>query len=159
MLIFYKKHFSDSSWLLTQVIQAAIYGRGTMEYIFRQRKHLELPPLGERYRLLVLGSTTNCKHIEKHCVTLGIKCTPVIIDTHEAEEHELPYGEILAIREEYGDNFTHIVFDNSCMSYSDIFTFMMHEHAHKDRNRMRLGMYSPSVQSLVFEADTYSLKD
>ena len=158
MLIFYKKHFGDSSWLLTFLIRVAIYFRGSIEFLFRQHKHLDILPEGERYCLLVVGSEQMCETVESLCSERHIKRTFITLPQEEIEKSLLPSARIALCRKEINMKFTHVVFNIEDFNYSDVFAFMQREHQRKkDSVRMRLGLYSPKTQTLVFESDCYKL--
>lgn len=153
MLIFYDKHFARRRRWLSLFIRMAACGMGSLEFLFRQRKRLDIRPESERYRLLVVGSSGMCERVEELCAKHGLWCRTVPVNPYEEDVHALPLGCISQAKQE--NRFTHIVFDTGLFSYSDILTFIQREYLRRDGTRTELGLYSEETGRMVFASGVY----
>lgn len=115
MLIFFRKHFGQSSILLSLPVKGAIYAKGFINYVWQQfRKVLDRHDTlyymkGSRF--LLIGSAENLKTMTAKCEKHGLN-----FDTRLAEGDLLLNGHI-AIGDDACD-YDYIVYDMSIFSYS-----------------------------------------
>lgn len=157
MLIFYNKHFADRNRILTWMVRLAVLFFGSFEFIFQQRRRLDIHT-DERYRLLVVGTSQACWGVEAICKQEGIACTSLVIETEEEQTSSLPLGKITQCKENAEKPFTHIVFDANNIAYSDVLTYMQREFQRRDTPRMELGFFSVDSGRLLFASDCFVLK-
>lgn len=153
MLIFYDKHFGARRKWLSVLIRMGVCLMGGMEYLFRQRKRLEIKTENGHHRLLVVGTSEMCAEVEQLCQKHGMYCRLIPLGLHEEEERTMPLGQILQAKQD--EEFTHVVFDTGCFCYSEILTFIQREYLRRDGARMQLGLYSSESGRIVLATGWY----
>ncbi len=153
MIIFYDKHFGARHRWLSWLIRMGVCLMGGVEYLFRQRKRLEIKTESTRNRLLVVGISEMCDEVEQICQQYGMHCRLIPLGLHEEEERTMPLAQILQAKQE--EMFTHVVFDTGSFCYSEILAFIQREHLRKDGVRMQLGLYSSESGRIVLATGVY----
>lgn len=148
MLIFYDKHFSGQRKWLSMVIRAGVFLMGGADFLFSQRKRLDIIPDSERYRLLVVGTGEMCDEVKAICAKHHFRADYISLNQHEEEECSLPLGDISQSKK--SGSYNHIVFDTDVFKFSEILTFIQRENQRRDRSPMQLGLYSSKMHTMIF---------
>lgn len=143
MLIFFRKHYGDSSVLLSLPVKGAIYAKGFMNYIWQQLKHHtdshDTLYYIKKSRFLLLGTDENLKKMESKCQSLGIS-----YDARVVGNDILKHGHCSIID---SGSYDYIVYDMSVFSY----TTMLHafEKTAVSKPSPMMATYHPMSEKII----------
>lgn len=157
MLIFYDKHFGGRRKWLSMLIRAGVFLMGGADFLFKQRKRIDIRPDSERYRLLAVGTNEMCEEMKELCSEHNFRCDYIPLNLHEEDECSLPLGDISQSKQK-GVSYSHIVFDADVFKYSEILAFIQREYQRHDGVRMQLGLYSSRTRTMIFSTGCYKIK-
>ena len=141
MQLFFKKHYSHYSFLVSLPITLAIWSRAVLAYIgnqFSHRKLQELPPIN----CVVIGNADTIAEVGD---ILHKKQKNGTHKFFKANEAEMPQGHLSKEIDTTGCNT--VVYDTDAYSYSTILE-LLHNTAGK---RLRLATYSTKTKKLITE--------
>ena len=141
MQLFFKKHYSHYSFLVSLPITLAIWSRAVLAYIgnqFCHRKRQELPPIN----CVVIGNADTIAEVGD---ILHKKQKNGTHKFFKANEAEMPQGHLSKEIDITGCNT--VVYDTDAYSYSTILE-LLHNTAGK---RLRLATYSTRTKKLITE--------
>ena len=141
MQLFFKKHYSHYSFLVSLPITLAIWSRAVLAYIgnqFSHRKLQELPPIN----CVVIGNADTIAEVGD---ILHKKQKNGTHKFFKANEAEMPQGHLSKEIDTTGCNT--VVYDTDAYSYSTILE-LLHNTAGK---RLRLATYSTRTKKLITE--------
>ena len=145
MQLFFKKHYSHYSFLVSLPINLAIWSRAVLAYIgnqFSHRKLQEVPPIN----CVVIG---NAVAIEEVGNILRSKQKNGNHKFFEGNETTMPQGHLSKEIDTTGCNT--VVYDTEAYNYSTILD-LLHNTGGK---RMRLATYSSKTKKLITENTVY----
>ncbi len=141
MQLFFKKHYSHYSFLVSLPITLAIWSRAVLAYIgnqFSHRKLQEIPPIN----CVVIGNADTIAEVGD---ILHKKQKNGTHKFFKANEAEMPQGHLSKEIDTTGCNT--VVYDTDAYSYSTILE-LLHNTAGK---RLRLATYSTRTKKLITE--------
>ena len=147
MQLFFKKHYSHYSVLVSFPIRLAIWVRAMFAYIgnqFRYRGNLKRM----RCNCIVIGSETSLKEMSEILSRSYAKEKHLYV---QGDEASMPMGHLSGGIDFEGYNT--IVYDCEAYSYETILN-LMHQSPFKD---MRLGTYSPKTKKFITERFVHEL--
>lgn len=149
MQLFFKKHYSHYSWLVSIPIHLAIWCRAMLAYVgnqFRHRKIQELPPVN----CLVLGGPEAIAQTGEILRTKQKNSKHAFI---EADEERMPQGHLDGSISLEG--YDTVVYDTDAYTYSTILKLLNNTPG----RRMNLATYSTKTKKLITEAAVYDYEE
>ena len=149
MQIFFKKHYSHYSLLVSLPISLAIWSRALLAYIGNQFVHnkvYEQPPLN----CLVIGSADTIAHTSEILRKKQNNGRHTFI---EAGEATMPLGHLSDNIDIQG--YDTVLYDTDAYTYDTILRLIDKTQG----PRLRLATYSPSTKKLIFEDRVYDYEE
>ena len=132
MDIFFRKHYSSYSWLITIPIRTAIYLKGAQEYLSRKTRQLFAKPYSplanlQSGRVLVKASNHTVEDIidilDRNAITYDLTENPTI-------------------------RYSHVVYDTTSHTYEAILSDLERRAKHPD-TRTHIATYSPQHHAII----------
>ena len=151
MQLFFKKHYSHYSMLVSLPINIAIWTRAMLAYIGNQFIHRKVTQSPTAINCMVLAGSGAIKEIEY-----------ILADKHkngkhaflEANESTLPLGHTSSDINLEG--YDTVIYDTEAYSYSTILKLL---DSGNGRQRPRLGTYSTKTKKLITEEQVFDYND
>ena len=156
MLIFFRKHNSGMSLLLTVPISAAIYARASVAafgmLFSKLRKSLGFTPRREASpRYLFLGSQQMLDDCRALCMENGLDAQFVLADAQTMPDGHLSVS-VQAMLQGMGKSVVNIVYDADSYDYQRIFGLFMQQ----PQRQLRIGTYHAATHKIVTDRDVIS---
>ena len=156
MLIFFRKHNSGMSLLLTVPISAAIYARASVAafgmLLSKLRKSLGFTPRREASpRYLFLGSQQMLDDCRALCMENGLDAQFVLADAQTMPDGHLSVS-VQAMLQGMGKSVVNIVYDADSYDYQRIFGLFMQQ----PQRQWRIGTYHAATHKIVTDRDVIS---
>lgn len=156
MLIFFRKHNSGMSLLLTVPISAAIYARASVAafgmLLSKLRKSLGFTPRREASpRYLFLGSQQMLDDCRSLCMMNGLDAQFVLADAQTMPDGHLSVS-VQAMLQGMGKSVVNIVYDADSYDYQRIFGLFMQQ----PQRQWRIGTYHAATHKIVTDRDVIS---
>ena len=156
MLIFFRKHNSGMSLLLTVPISAAIYARASMAafgmLLSKLRKSLGFTPRREASpRYLFLGSQQMLDDCRALSMMNGLDAQFVLADAQTMPDGHLSVS-VQAMLQGMGKSVVNIVYDADSYDYQRIFGLFMQQ----PQRQWRIGTYHAATHKIVTDRDVIS---
>lgn len=156
MLIFFRKHNSGMSLLLTVPISAAIYARASVAafgmLLSKLRKSLGFTPRREASpRYLFLGSQQMLDDCRSLSMMNGLDAQFVLADAQTMPDGHLSVS-VQAMLQGMGKSVVNIVYDADSYDYQRIFGLFMQQ----PQRQWRIGTYHAATHKIVTDRDVIS---
>ena len=156
MLIFFRKHNSGMSLLLTVPISAAIYARASVAafgmLLSKLRKSLGFTPRREASpRYLFLGSQQMLDDCRSLSMMNGLDAQFVLADAQTMPDGHLSVS-VQAMLKGMGKSVVNIVYDADSYDYQHIFGLFMQQ----PQRQWRIGTYHAATHKIVTDRDVIS---
>lgn len=156
MLIFFRKHNSGMSLLLTVPISAAIYARASVAafgmLLSKLRKSLGFTPRREASpRYLFLGSQQMLDDCRALSMENGLDAQFVLADAQTMPDGHLSVS-VQAMLQGMGKSVVNIVYDADSYDYQHIFGLFMQQ----PQRQWRIGTYHSATHKIVTDRDVIS---
>ena len=151
MQLFFKKHYSHYSMLVSLPINMAIWTRAMLAYIGNQFVHRKAVQENNDTNCLVLGSCDTIAEV-KEILKLQLKNGKHMFI--EATEETMPQGHTGGHINL--DGYDTVIYDTEAYSYSTILKLLNNGNGHQ---RPRLGTYSTRTKKLITEEQVFDYDD
>ena len=144
MYIFFRKHYGHYSWILSFPIKAAIFAKGTIEYIRRQLKRILTKPLPDsvslpRLHFVLSVSEDNKARVSQLCEHNSLQYSFLDERLHTDSR---PAASTAMI-----DSADFIVFDTSYYRYEEILAII--DNLPHGKHRPSIATYSPATGLII----------